>query len=166
MSKYQNILVGIDGSKQSEMALDKAINLAVQSDATLSMVSVINGERFPNTSTIGFGFIDRNVYDQAVEQMEKQLAKYKEKAQKSGVKEVNTEVSIGNAKVVLATEYPKKHNVDLIVAGATGLNFIGRMIVGSTATFVIREAPCDVIIVKTDNDNQPVDLAKTTYPQI
>lgn len=166
MSKYQNILVGIDGSKQSEMALDKAINLAVQSDATLSMVSVINGERFPNTSTIGFGFIDRDVYDQAVEQMEKQLAKYKEKAQKSGVKEVNTEVSIGNAKVVLATEYPKKHNVDLIVAGATGLNFIGRMIVGSTATFVIREAPCDVIIVKTDNDNQPVDLAKTTYPQI
>lgn len=166
MSKYQNILVGIDGSKQSEMALDKAINLAVQSDATLSMVSVINGERFPNTSTIGFGFIDRNVYDQAVEQMEKQLAKYKEKAQKSGVKEINTEVSIGNAKVVLATEYPKKHNVDLIVAGATGLNFIGRMIVGSTATFVIREAPCDVIIVKTDKDNQPVDLAKTTYPQI
>ncbi|WP_461241006.1 universal stress protein [Paucilactobacillus sp. N302-9] len=166
MSKYQNILVGIDGSKQSEMALDKAINLAVQSDATLSMVSVINGERFPNTSTIGFGFIDRDVYDQEVEQMEKQLAKYKEKAQKSGVKEVNTEVSIGNAKVVLATEYPKKHNVDLIVAGATGLNFIGRMIVGSTATFVIREAPCDVIIVKTDNDNQPVDLAKTTYPQI
>lgn len=71
MSDYQHVLVGIDGSKQSEMALEKAISAALQNNAKLSLLSVINGERFPNTSTVGYGFIDRSVYDGAVKEMEK-----------------------------------------------------------------------------------------------
>ncbi|QER67209.1 universal stress protein [Paucilactobacillus nenjiangensis] len=166
MSKYSNVLVGIDGSKQSEMALNKAISIAAQNGAILSLLSVINGERFPNTSTVGYGFIDRSVYDSSVSEMEKKLAEYKKTALAAGVKDVVTDVKIGNAKVELGNDYPQDNDVDLIVVGATGLNFIGRMIVGSTAAYVIRESPCDVIVVKTDENNQAVDLQKTTYPEI
>ncbi|WP_137598118.1 universal stress protein [Paucilactobacillus kaifaensis] len=166
MSNYQHVLVGIDGSKQSEMALDKAINVALQNNAKLSLLSVINGERFPNTSTVGYGFIDRSVYDGAVKEMEQKLSHYKQQAIDAGVTDVNLEVKIGNAKVELGSKYPKDHDIDLIVVGATGLNFIGRMIVGSTASYVVREADCDVIVVKTDQENQVVDLQKTTYPEI
>lgn len=166
MSNYQHVLVGIDGSKQSEMALGKAINAALQNNAKLSLLSVINGERFPNTSTVGYGFIDRSVYDGAVKEMQQKLAHYQQQAKDAGVADVNLEVKIGNAKVELGSKYPKDHDVDLIVVGATGLNFIGRMIVGSTASYVVREADCDVIVVKTDKENKVVDLQKTTYPEI
>lgn len=166
MKKYTNVLVGIDGSEQSEMAFNKAVTIATQNDAALSLLSVINGERFPNTSTVGYGFIDRSVYDTSVSEMKKKLATYKQKAIDDGVKAVNMDVKIGNAKVELGSDYPRNNDIDLIVVGATGLNFIGRMLVGSTAAYVIKEAPCDVIVVKTDEDNQPVDLQKTTYPEI
>lgn len=166
MSSYKNVLVGIDGSKQSEMALQKGIISAIQNNAKLTLLSVINGERYPNTSTVGYGFIDRSVYDTAVNEMKKRLAEYKQKAEDAGVGEVETEVKIGNAKLELGTDYPRDHDVDLIVVGATGLNVIGRMIVGSTSSYVIRQAPCDVMVVKTDQENKEVDLQKTTYPEI
>ena len=37
---YQKILVGIDGSKQSEMAFSKAVDIAKQNDAALYLLSV------------------------------------------------------------------------------------------------------------------------------
>lgn len=158
MANYQHVLVGIDGSKQSEMALSKAIGAALRNNAKLSLLSVINGERFPNTSALGYGFIEHSVYDSSVKEMEKELSHYRDQAMAAGVTEVDTEVKIGNAKVELGDRFPNDNDVDLIVIGATGLNFIGRMIVGSTAAYIVREAPCDVIVVKTDQNNQAVDL--------
>ena len=163
---YQIILVGIDGSKQSDMAFNKAVEVAKQNDAKLYLLSVINGERMPSGGPNGFGFVDRSVYKPAVETMKEKLAEYQQKAKQVGVKEVTMEVEVGNAKVELAESYPAKNDIDLIVIGATGLNVVGRLIVGSTASYTIREAPCDVTVVKTDQNNKRVDLKKNSYPEI
>ncbi|MBB1063586.1 universal stress protein [Limosilactobacillus fastidiosus] len=163
---YQKILVGIDGSKQSEMALAKAVDIAKMNNATLYLISVINGERYPTTSPSGFGFVDKSIYDSAVQTMNKRLAEEKQKAEKAGVKEVHTDVEIGNAKVELAEKFPKDNGIDLIVIGATGLNAIGRLIVGSTAAYTVRVAPCDVMVVKTDLDNKKLAIKESSYPEI
>ena len=163
---YQRILVGIEGSKQSDMAFNKAVEVAKQNDAKLYLLSVINGERMPSGGPNGFGFVDRSVYKPAVETMKEKLAEYQQKAKQVGVKEVTMEVEVGNAKVELAESYPAKNDIDLIVIGATGLNVVGRLIVGSTASYTIREAPCDVTVVKTDQNNKRVDLKKNSYPEI
>ena len=73
---------------------------------------------------------------------------------------------VGNAKVALTETYPVDHQIDLILVGATGLNTIGRMIVGSTTAYIVRQAPCDVIVVKTNGENKPVNLKQVTYPEI
>lgn len=163
---YQNILVGIDGSKQSEMAFDKAVEIAKQNNAKLHLISVVNGERYPNTDTVGYGFVDQSIYEAATKRMKKTLDHFKDSAEKDGVKEVTATVKIGNAKVEVAEEYPKKNNIDLIVVGATGLNMVGRVIVGSTAAYVVRVAPCDVIVVKTDHANHTLNIKSASYPQI
>lgn len=163
---YQKILVGIDGSKQSDMAFSKAVDIAKQNDAALYLLSVINGERYPTTSPSGFGFVDRSIYDSAVKKMNKRLAESKKKAEEAGVKTVHTDVEIGNAKVELAEKYPRDNDIDLIVIGATGLNAIGRLIVGSTATYTIRVAPCDVTVVKTDLANKKLEIKESSYPEI
>ncbi|MDO4903448.1 MAG: universal stress protein [Limosilactobacillus sp.] len=163
---YKKVLVGIDGSKQSDMAFDKAVDIAKQNGAKLYLLSVINGEILPAGGVNGYGLVDRGVYEPAVDAMNKKLAEYEQKAHDEGVADVSVEVKIGNSKVEVAENYPEEHDIDLIVIGATGLNVVGRLIVGSTASYVIREAPCDVTVVKTDKDNKKVDVKKNSYPEI
>lgn len=166
MAAYKNILVGIDGSKQSLMAFHKAIAIAKRNgdDATLQLLSVVNGEHYPTAA--GYGIIDRDMYDEAVNRMKKLLDKLVQEAKDKGLSNVEASVMVGNAKIAITDQYPKKHNVDLIVVGATGLNVIGRIIVGSTAAYVIRHSPCDVTVVKTDENNQPVKVEDVTYPEV
>ncbi|MBU8990945.1 universal stress protein, partial [Faecalibacterium prausnitzii] len=47
-----------------------------------------------------------------------------------------------------------------------GLNMIGRMIVGSTAAYVIRQADCDVMVIKTDENNKKLNVKMESYPEI
>lgn len=163
---YQKILVGIDGSKQADMAFDKAVETAKLNKTQLYLLSVINGEKIPSGGPNGYSLVDRSIYQPAIDTMEKRLDEYKKKAQAAGITDVVTEVKVGNAKLELAENYPKNNGIDLIVIGATGLNMIGRLIVGSTAAYTIREAPCDVTVVKTDKDNKKVDLKKNSYLEI
>ncbi len=164
MAEYKNILVGIDGSQQSMLAFKKAVAIAKRNHSLLHLVSVINGEPSPNS--IAFGISEKGIYDQVIQKMKKVLSEAAEDAEKQGVTSVVTHVMIGNAKVALASTYPKEHQIDLIVVGATGLNAIGRMIVGSTSAYIVRQAPCDVTVVKTDEDNRAVNFKQVTYPEI
>ena len=148
---YQNILVGVDGSKQADMAFEKAVDTAKTNDAKLYLLSIINGERYPSTGPGGYGFVSHSIYDSA---------------EAAGIKAVETDVKVGNAKVELAERYPKENDIDLIIIGATGLNVVGRLLVGSTAAYTIREAPCDVTVVKTNLKNQKLDIKETTYPEM
>ncbi len=44
--------------------------------------------------------------------------------------------------------------------GATGLNAVERLLIGSVTEYVTRNAQCDVLVVRTDLNNQPA-LATT-----
>ena len=63
MVEYKNVMVGVDGSKQSQAAFEKGLHVAKENGATLHLVSVINGEHYPSGSTLGYGFVDRGLYD-------------------------------------------------------------------------------------------------------
>ncbi|MBO8441671.1 MAG: universal stress protein, partial [Firmicutes bacterium] len=54
-------------------------------------------------------------------------------------------------------------NIDLIMIGATGLNAVERILIGSVTEYVTRTAQCDVLVVRTDLENKPAltkDLIK------
>ena len=161
MVEYKNVMVGVDGSKQSQVAFEKGLHVAKENGATLHLVSVINGEQYPSGSTLGYGFVDRGLYDDATKKMTDVLTKMKEEAVAAGVTDVHTDVM-----VELTESYPKDNHIDLIVIGASGLNVIGRMIVGSTAAYVVRQAPCDVTVVKTDSENKPISVKRASYPEL
>ena len=55
---------------------------------------------------------------------------------------------------MIAKELPESEKVDLIMLGATGLNAVERLFIGSVSEYVIRHAICDVLIVRTDLDNK------------
>ncbi|MEL5941041.1 universal stress protein, partial [Tetragenococcus halophilus] len=47
-------------------------------------------------------------------------------------------------------------DVDLIILGATGLNAVERLFIGSVSEYVTRNASCDVLIVRTDVENKRI----------
>lgn len=56
--------------------------------------------------------------------------------------------------MIIAKQIPQDKAVDLIILGATGLNAVERLFIGSVSEYVTRNALCDVLIVRTDAENK------------
>lgn len=160
LQSYKNILVPIDGSYESEVAFKKAIEVAKRNgaDSVLHLVHVVDTRAFQNISSF-----DTTMVEQVTATAKKTLQEYEDKAKKSGVKNVDFSVEYGAPKVIIAKDIPDEKDIDLIMIGATGLNAVERILIGSVTEYVTRIAKCDVLVVRTDEKNQPAltkDLIK------
>ena len=79
---------------------------------------------------------------------------YEANAKKVGLNNVTTVIEYGSPKQIIAKEIPEDNHVDLIMLGATGLNAVERLFIGSVSEYVIRNATCDVLVVRTDLENK------------
>ncbi|MFJ7637555.1 universal stress protein [Peribacillus sp. NPDC097264] len=144
---YKNILVAVDGSEEAEWALKKAIYLAKLSNATLVLAHIVDTRNFPTIEAY-----DMTIRDRSETFANDLLEKYKTEAVASGITNVITEVEYGSPKVKIPRDLAKKHTIDLIVCGATGLNAVERFLIGSVSEGIVRHSNCDVIIVRTDKN--------------
>ena len=143
---YNTILVAVDGSKEAEWALKKAHTIAKNNNATLVLAHVIDTRNYPTIEAY-----DTTIRDRSETFANDLMSKYKAEAEAAGVKNIVTEIVFGSPKAQLSKELPKKHDVDLIVCGATGLNVVERFLIGSVSEAIVRNSHCDVIIVRRDD---------------
>jgi nucleotide-binding universal stress UspA family protein len=88
-AEYKRILVGVDGSRQARRAIDKAIAVAVRNQAELIIVTIMSGGDYVGLGSdtqVGFGYVDQQVMDEARQDLEATVDKYRRKAQEAGVK--------------------------------------------------------------------------------
>ncbi|MDZ7833999.1 MAG: universal stress protein [Alkalibacterium sp.] len=149
LQEYKTILIAIDGSSQAEKAFKKAVEVAKRNDAVLVLAHVIDTRAYQSFSTF-----DGSIADNAREEAKSTLNDYKDYAKKEGLTDVRTVLEYGSPKIMIAKQIPEAESVDLIMLGATGLNAVERIFVGSVSEYVIRQAKCDVLIVRTDLDNK------------
>ena len=88
------------------------------------------------------------------------LDTYQQQAVDMGQTKVSSVLAYGSPKNIIAKELPKEYNIDLIMLGATGLNAVERLFIGSVSESVIRNASCDVLVVRTDLDNKLPKMKK------
>ncbi|MGK0551995.1 universal stress protein [Enterococcus faecalis] len=157
LQQYQRIMVAVDGSAEAELAFKKAVNVAKRNDATLLLAHVIDTRAFQSVSSF-----DGVLAEQATEMAKQTLESYKKDAQANGHDKVSTVIEYGSPKIIISKDLPKEHQIDLIIIGATGLNAVERLFIGSVSESVIRNAPCDVLVVRTDLDNKLPTTKKTT----
>ncbi len=136
---YKTIAVAIDFSKQSLKAYDRAIKLAIEYGATLQLVNVIDTKSFGAVTAYDLKYAEK-----LKEENFTKIEKLRIEAQAAGVTEALANVETGSPKSIL-TQLP---TVDLLVCGATGLNQIEKMVLGSVAERIVRLASCDVLIVR------------------
>lgn len=142
---YKHILVAVDGSKEAEWAFKNSVAIAKRNDATLNLANVIDTRSFAAVEAY-----DRSIADKAQAFAEELLAGYKKEAEAAGVTKVNVIVDYGSPKSVIAKDLAKKVEADLIICGATGLSTVERFLIGSVSEYIVRAAKCDVLVVRTD----------------
>jgi nucleotide-binding universal stress UspA family protein len=148
--QYKHILVPVDGSKEAELAFRKAVAVASRNDgAELHLLHVIDTRAFQNISSF-----DTAMVEQVTETAKKTLDRYIEEAKNDGLENIAYSIEYGSPKSVIAQDVPKELHTDLIMIGATGLNAVERLLIGSVTEYVTRVAECDVLVVRTNTDNQ------------
>ena len=94
--------------------------------------------------------------EQVTDTAKKTLDQYIDYAKDQGVKNVSYSIEYGAPKTIIARDVPKEMGADLIMIGATGLNAVERILIGSVTEYVTRTAICDVLVVRTDLNNKPI----------
>ena len=155
MQEYRKILVPVDGSKEAELALKKATQVAIRNHATIDVLNVLDTRQF--VGAYG-GMLTSDVIYQITADSENYLNELKDQMLATGLaaEQIKIHIRFGDPKTVIAFDFLKDYAEDLIIIGSTGLNEVERLWVGSVSSYVTRNALTDVIVVRTDLDNHPL----------
>jgi len=139
-SPFKKILIGYDGSAQSDKATESALALAQSLDARVLLFAVA---RPPEPATMVE--VDA-MLDDAREHFEIQFKKIVDRAKELGI-QLETDIAVGHPVEQIVHRAEIDH-VDLIVLGRRGKSRFEKMLVGSTAEKVLRYAHCPVMVVR------------------
>jgi nucleotide-binding universal stress UspA family protein len=138
-SQFKTILIGYDGSAQSDKATESGLALAQSLDAKVLLFAVA---RPPEPATM----VEVSaMLDDAREHFEEQFKKIIQRAKDLDV-ELSSDIAVGHPVEQIVHRAEADH-VDLIVLGRRGKSRFERMLVGSTAEKVLRYAHCPVMVV-------------------
>ncbi|MBF0776971.1 universal stress protein UspA [Streptococcus azizii] len=140
---YRTILVAVDGSKEAELALHKAIHVARRNQARLIIAHVIDTRALHNVATF-----DASIYETLEQEAQLLLKEYQTKALQTGLSNVQIVLEFGNPKTLLAHDIPKETGADLMLLGATGLNTFERLLIGSSSEYILRHTSIDLLVVR------------------
>ncbi|MBU5466222.1 universal stress protein [Virgibacillus sp. MSJ-26] len=169
MKRYKNILLAFDGSSDSLKALETAETLALDHDATLTVVHVQeknenNAVYYDNSVDNAFDISKTGLYvgtenipprfesspshNQTVldeNRPDKVLSDARENFE-SDIP-IGYQTLIGHAAHAII-DYAKQDDTDLIVIGNRGINGIKKLVMGSVSQKVTNDAECAVLVVK------------------
>jgi len=136
---FRKLLVGYDGSPQSDKAVDIAFSLAGCLDATVLVFAVAR----PPEPSISVEL--EAVLDDAKEHFEEGFKKILEKARSLDL-EVKMDMAVGHPAEQIIHR-AETDGVDLIILGRRGRSMISRMMLGSVSERALRYAHCPVMVV-------------------
>ena len=155
MSTYQRILVPIDGSPTSTRGLDEAISLARVTGASLRLLHVMDELVFVS------GFESGATYAKdVVPRLRRRSAAVLETGRK---RVVATGIPVDTLLVEcfarrtseIVCEQATAWKADLIVVGTHGRRGVRRMMLGSDAEQIAREAPVPVLLIRSAEGDEP-----------
>jgi nucleotide-binding universal stress UspA family protein len=156
---YSRILLTTDGSHDSHAAVSYAVELALATGATVVVLEVIESPRevYRRASAAGWvssgtGFLtDENVSSLIAGERaaaEHHLRAIAAELQRAGVTDVDCRIRSGapGPEIVAAAD---EEECDTIVLATHGRSGIARLLLGSVADYVARNATCAVLLAPT-----------------
>ena len=140
---FKRVLVPLDDSEGSARALDFAMRWSQVSGGKIRLVHYMDVLAFPNSN--GYG---EPVIHSAQRYAESFLAEQKSRLEKAGL-QVETKLYLARGKRLgeCISEDAGAWRADLIVLGSHGRRGIGRVLLGSGAEQIVREAPVPALVI-------------------
>ncbi|WP_435333356.1 universal stress protein [Haloarchaeobius sp. TZWWS8] len=139
-TRYDHLLVAVDGSKTSERAADHAIDLAKRFDSTLTVMHVVDGDLLALDAR-GQLLADQLEAD-ATEIVEKTV----ERAIEMGVS-AEPLITRGSPAAEILSAIDAREP-DLVVVGSHGRTGIDKFLLGSVSERVVRRSTVPVLTVR------------------
>jgi nucleotide-binding universal stress UspA family protein len=140
----KTILAAIDFSESAKLVIEMAVALARSVEAHVALLHVIQ----PVSGTAsGYGFTEASdkIARAAVLHAVHRLAHLQRQLSSQGISATASYVSgVPNSAIV---EHAQKIKASYIVIGSHGHGTLYELIVGSTASRVIKDAPCPILVV-------------------
>lgn len=134
------VLVALDGSKSSEKALEKAVELGLIQNSSLILFHVI-----PSLDIKHVTAYEKLIEQEARQEAEKYLKRKKEELEDL-CKSVEIKIVVGDPKEQILI-WAEDFNVDMIIVGTKGLSGITRALLGSVAQYVVTYSKHPVLVV-------------------
>lgn len=169
-TEKRHIIVPIDFSEQSRIALSQTFNLARMSNADITLLHVIDEATFTSfLHVFSFNENQEDVFRLGVQTKLNEIAN--ECKAKSGI-EVKTRIEKGKIYEVVSS-VAEEMNAAFIVMGTSGETTLKKKFIGSNAVRVISDSPCPVITIKGKEHHSgcntivlPLDLSKETKEKV
>ncbi|MDE2396082.1 MAG: universal stress protein [Burkholderiales bacterium] len=145
---YSKILVPIDGSPTASEGLAEAIRLARLSGGTLRLLHVIDMLSFSMIPDNTYG-MTAELFDALKEGGEAVLAKARAQCEAAGIA-CETKLAEGYASRLcdVVVDDARASGAEVIVLGTHGRRGVGRVLLGSDAEMIVRQAPVPVLLVR------------------
>lgn len=137
----KRFLVAVDGSEGSKAAVDEAIALARDLDASLTFVSV----RRPPSSVLGHPYYDRQL-SPGLGHARQAIAEAVETAKAAGVDSTG-EIFEGNAADEIVS-LADNRDADLVIVGSRGHGALAGALLGSVSREIVQHASVPVLVAK------------------
>jgi len=144
----ETILVPVDGSEQSDKAVDYAVDMAAKFASRILLLCVYRHHSMLEASLSMVRPVEPEHPDKALSDYAKDIvAAGKKRAQERGAGEINGFVKRGQpARTIVA--FAKEHGADTIVMGARGTGDVESFLLGSVSHKVSGLSPVTCILVK------------------
>ena len=136
------VLVAYDGSEPARKAVAYTLEEHHDDDVVLLRVVELAG------GSTGAGIeLAREKLRERRKQAETTTADQLEELLESTASEVLLETAVGDPDEAIV-EYATEHDIDHVIVGSHGRKGVTRMLLGSVAEAVVRNAPCPVTVVR------------------
>jgi nucleotide-binding universal stress UspA family protein len=145
---YKVVVVGTDGSETSLRAVDKAAEIAAESNAKLIVASAYLSTDSHSRGTDPDQLSGEKYRTEGNAPLYAMLREASDRAREAGAQDVE-EKAVEGAPVDALVDLAEKVHADLIVVGDVGLNSVVGRLIGSVPRAVRRRAKTEVLVVET-----------------
>ncbi len=145
----EKVLVATDGSEDSELAIQRAVDLSKKTGSELHMVYVMLVSHWMTPDTLS-----DSQYRRLKEEAESLLDKQAEKAKSAGGDVRQAHLQTGRRADEEIINLAEEIGADVIVVGSTGGGTISRAIMGSDAESIVRHAAIPVLVVRSERNGR------------
>jgi universal stress protein A len=152
MADFENILLAVDFSKNSEFLITRTMELANKYRARVFLIHAVVDLRGHLLERVFMSSLSDDVEEQMIESAKKQL---RELAARLEVPESDCLIEVGSPKTGIL-KAAREYDIDLIVLGSHGMGGVD-MLLGSTAYTILHKSPVDVFVVRLPKDTPAIE---------